>query len=75
MNRTRRLLIILISAGTGTLLALWILKKRMGNLKSADYIQLGFNFLFAVAIVIGISLFFQYLNVKEGREKKDQERK
>jgi len=75
MNKTRRFLIIFFSVGTGTLLALWILKKRMGSLKKDDYVQLGFNFLFAVAIVIGISLLFQHLSNKERRDNENADKK
>lgn len=62
VTKRRRLTIIFISVTLGSLISLYIMKKRMGSLKPEDYIQLGFNFLFAVAIVIGIGLLFQRMD-------------
>ncbi|MBK6444972.1 MAG: hypothetical protein IPG90_00880 [Bacteroidetes bacterium] len=64
MNDRRRLIIIIISVGVGSLISLYIVKQRLGNLKREDYIQLGFNFLFAIAVVVGIALLLQNMNKK-----------
>ncbi len=65
MNSKRRILIIFFSVLTGSLISLWIMKKRLGTLKPADYMQLGFNFLFAAAVVVGIAILLQKMNDKE----------
>ena len=62
ISKKRRLIIIIISVTLGSLISLYIVKKRMGTLNQQDYMQLGFNFLFAIAIVIGIGLLFQKMN-------------
>ncbi len=54
MSRRRRIIIITASVLMGTFFAFLLIKSRMGTLKPNDWFQLGFNFLFAVAIVIGI---------------------
>jgi hypothetical protein len=64
MNNRRRFTIILISVGLGSLISFYIVKKRLGSLKHEDYVQLGINFLFAVAIVVGIALLFRNMNKK-----------
>ncbi|REJ83029.1 MAG: hypothetical protein DWQ44_02640 [Bacteroidetes bacterium] len=65
LNKKRRMLLIFLSVLTGSLISLWIMKKRMGTLKESDYFQVGFNFLFAAAIVIGISLLLQKMDRNE----------
>ena len=64
ISNKRRLIIIFMSVGLGSLISLYIMKKKMGTLKPDDYMQLGFNFLFAVAIVIGIGLLMSRQNQK-----------
>ncbi len=62
MSNRRRFWIIFISLTLGSILAIGIVKKRMGTLTSQNYMQLIFNFIFAAAIVIGISLLFRKMN-------------
>ncbi|HNP48578.1 MAG TPA: hypothetical protein PKK99_06615 [Bacteroidia bacterium] len=62
MRDRRRLFIIITSVGVGSLISLYIVKQRLGNLKRDDYIQLGFNFFFAIAVVVGIALLLQHMN-------------
>ncbi len=64
ISKKRRLIIILISVTAGSLISLYIVKKRLGGLKPDDYVQLGINFLFAIAIVVGIALLFQKMDKK-----------
>lgn len=66
ISKKRRLIIILVSVTTGSLISLYILKKKMGTLTPENYMQLGINFLFAVAMVVGIALLFQRMD-KEGK--------
>ena len=66
MSNRRRLLIILISVSLGSILSIWIIKKRMGTLSQDSYRQLIFNFIFAIAIVVGIGLLFKNMNKKSG---------
>lgn len=76
MKSKRRILLIFLSVTTGSLLSLWIMKKRMGTLSTNDYFQLGMNFLFAAALVVGVSIFLQRMTAKDEREdakrKKDE---
>ncbi len=67
MSNRRRFLIIFISLGIGSLLSIWVIKKRMGNLSPQSYMQLIFNFIFAAAIVIGISLLFKKMNKDDNK--------
>ncbi|MCC7233010.1 MAG: hypothetical protein IT242_08715 [Bacteroidia bacterium] len=62
LSNRRRYTIIFISVLAGSLISFWIVKQRMGTLGPNDYIQLGINFLFAVAIVVGISFFLHRMN-------------
>jgi hypothetical protein len=62
MKTKRRIFIILISVGIGSLISLLILKKRMGTLNASSYMQLTFNFLFATAVVVGIALLLKTMN-------------
>ncbi len=62
MSHRRRFFIILISISLGSILSIWIVKKRMGALSPDSYRQLIFNFIFAIAIVVGISLLFRNMN-------------
>ncbi len=68
MQSKRRILLIFFSVATGSLISLWIMKKRMGTLSTSDYIQLGFNFLFAAAIVVGVAIFLQHMNNQENKK-------
>ncbi|MBP6334120.1 MAG: hypothetical protein KA444_01515 [Bacteroidia bacterium] len=74
MKNKRRLLLIFGSVAIGSLMSLWIMKKRMGGLRQSDYMQVGFNFLFAAAVVVGVSIFLQRMNDKE-RKKEEAEKK
>ncbi len=75
MNNRRRFIIIFLSVGVGSLISLWILKKRMGTLSQHDYVQLGINFFFAAAVVVGISILLTRVNKKyEDEEKQKNDR-
>ena len=66
MTNRRRFTIIFISLTLGSILSIWIVKKRMGTLSSQSYMQLIFNFIFAAAIVVvGIALLFKKMNKDE----------
>jgi hypothetical protein len=52
----------------GTFLAFLLVKSRMGTLKSSDWFQLGFNFLFAVAIVIGVGMVLKKMREKDSQK-------
>jgi hypothetical protein len=65
MSNRRRIIIIVISVTLGSLFALLVIKKRVGALSHENYIQLVFNFIFAVAIVVGIGLLFRKMNKDE----------
>ena len=56
MSNRRRFLIIVISVAVGSILSFWIVRQRMGALSPQSYMQLGFNFIFAIAIVVGIAV-------------------
>jgi len=68
MKNKRRILLIFFSVATGSLISLWIMKKRMGTLSPNDYFQLGMNFLFAAALVVGVAIFLAKMNEKDKRE-------
>ena len=70
MNSRRRIFLIIISVAAGSAISFYIVKKRMGTLSQQDYMQLGFNFIFAVAIVVGIAILFQKMNKKDDQQKK-----
>lgn len=65
MSNRRRIILIVVSVTLGSLLSIWIVKKRMGNLSPTSYNQLIFNFIFAIAIVVGIAILFQKMNKKD----------
>lgn len=72
MSNRRRLIIIFISVGLGSLISFYIVKQRLGTLKPQDYMQLGFNFIFAVAVVVGIAILLTRLNKQaDEQQKKD----
>jgi MFS-type transporter involved in bile tolerance (Atg22 family) len=73
MTSKRRILLIFISVASGSLISVWIIKKRMGTLTPDVYIQLGFNFIFAVAIVVGVALLLQFMNKKDKEAGKNQD--
>lgn len=77
MKSRRRIILIFLSVATGSLISLWIMKKRMGTLSTNDYMQLGLNFLFATALVVGVSIFLAKMNKKDQQdlEKRKQEKK
>lgn len=62
------MIIIAASVLMGTFLAALLVKSRMGTLKPNDWFQLGFNFLFAVAIVIGIGMVFRAMKKKDEKQ-------
>ena len=68
MNKTRRYIIIFASVGVGSLISIYLIQKRMGTLSKQDYINLGFNFFFSAAIVIGVSILLQRMNNKYDKE-------
>lgn len=68
MNKTRRLIIILVSVGVGSLISIYLIKQRMGTLSKQDYVNLGFNFFFSAAMVIGVSILLQRMNNKYDKE-------
>jgi hypothetical protein len=68
MNSKRRLIIVATSVLMGTFLAYLLVKSRLGTLKPNDWMQLGFNFIFAVAIVIGIGFLFIKTRDKNPKE-------
>ncbi|MFZ7115614.1 MAG: hypothetical protein ACO1G9_09575 [Bacteroidota bacterium] len=68
MNKTRRYIIIFASVGVGSLISIYLIQKRMGTLSKQDYINLGFNFFFSAAMVIGVSILLQRMNNKYDKE-------
>jgi hypothetical protein len=70
MNKTRRFVIIFISVGVGSLISFYLIQKRMGTLSKQDYVNLGFNFFFSAAMVIGVSILLQRMNNKYDKEQK-----
>jgi hypothetical protein len=57
LNR-RRWILVITSVVFGTFLAALLIQSRVGTLDSHAWQQLGINFAFAVAIVIGIGIVF-----------------
>ena len=70
MNKTRRYIIIFASVGVGSLISIYLIQKRMGTLSKQDYINLGFNFFFSAAMVIGVSILLQRMNNKYDKEQR-----
>ncbi len=68
MSSRRRIIIIVLSVSMGSFFAFLLIKSRVGTLKPNDLFQLGFNFLFAVAIVVGIGLVFKMKKDKNPKE-------
>ncbi|MCX6290624.1 MAG: hypothetical protein NT126_02540 [Bacteroidetes bacterium] len=64
MSNRRRLIIIISSVLMGTFFAFLLIKSRMGTLKPNDWVQLAFNFLFAVAIVVGVGFILKVMRDK-----------
>ena len=69
MSNRRRVVIIAASVLMGTFLAALLVKSRMGTLKPNDWYQLGFNFLFAVGIVVGLGMVFRTMRKKDENQK------
>ncbi|MFM7217035.1 MAG: hypothetical protein ACKO7B_07120 [Flavobacteriales bacterium] len=65
ISNKRRIVLILVSVSTGSLISLWIVKQRLGNLRQSDYLSLLFNFIFAAAVVVGLALLLQSMNKKD----------
>jgi hypothetical protein len=68
MSDKRRFIIIFVSLTLGSILSIWIVKKRMGTLSPESYMQLIFNFIFAAAIVVGIALLFKKMNRDDNKK-------
>ena len=64
MNNKRRLLIIVLSVTMGSVLALLLIRSRMGNLGPQAWQQIGINFVFALVIVVVIGLLLRKKNDK-----------
>lgn len=75
MNKRRRFIIIFSSVAVGSLISFYLIQKRMGTLSRQDYINLGFNFFFSAAMVIGISILLQRMNNKYDKEQKERDEK
>lgn len=65
ISNRRRTIIIITSVLGGSLISFLIVKQRVGALSSANYNQLVFNFIFAVAIVVGIAILFKRIDKKD----------
>jgi hypothetical protein len=68
MSKRWRIIIIVASVLMGTFFSFLLVRTRMGTLKPNDWFQLGFNFLFAVAIVVGIGLLLKMRKEKNPKE-------
>jgi len=68
MNSRRRAIIIFASVLMGTFLAFLLIRSRTGSLKPNDWVQLGFNFLFAVAIVVGVGWILKMMRKDNPKE-------
>jgi len=62
ISNRRRIFIVIISVTIGSLLAGWIMQKRMGHLSRENYMSLMFNFIFAAAVVVGLMIFLGRMN-------------
>jgi hypothetical protein len=69
MNNRRRIIIIIISVAGGTALAALVMSRRYGTLSPQSVQQLVINFLFAMAIVIGIG--FLLRKMSKDKDKSD----
>ena len=67
-SNRRRAIIIFVSVGIGSLLALYFMKRRLSTLSADSYKQLVLNYIFAVAIVVGVGIL-----LKKNRPPKDKE--
>ena len=56
MNTRRRIVIIFLSVTMGSILAMWLVKSRMGTLGADAWKQIAINFLFALVIVVVIGI-------------------
>jgi hypothetical protein len=71
ISNKRRIVLILVSVSTGSLISLWIVKKRLGSLQQSDYLSLLFNFIFAAAVVVGLAVLLQSMNKKDEGNSRD----
>jgi len=62
------MIIIASSVLMGSFLAFLLIRSRTGTLKPNDWFQLGFNFLFAVAIVIGVGWILKMMRDKDNNK-------
>ena len=58
ISNKRRYFLIIISVVVGSLISFWLVKKRVGTLSPENYMQLALNFIFALAVVVGLAIFF-----------------
>lgn len=65
ISNRRRIFIVIISVTIGSLLAGWIMQKRMGHLSHENYMSLMFNFIFAAAVVVGLMIFLGRMNKRD----------
>ncbi|MEP7262917.1 MAG: hypothetical protein ABI772_00390 [Bacteroidota bacterium] len=72
MSNRRRIIIIMVSVISGTVLSFFIFKARKGpaGLTNDDYSTLITNFIFSLAIIVGVGLMFAWKKNKE--EKSDR---
>jgi len=62
MKNKRRIILIFASVLVGTFLAGLLMSRRYGSISRESMQQLFINFLFAVAIVVGIGLLLRRMN-------------
>lgn len=74
MTNRRRITIVFLSVGVGSIISLYFIKKRMGTLSQHDYINLGLNFFFSAAMVVGISILLSRMNKKYDKEQKEKDK-
>ncbi len=67
MSNRRRIIIIIISVFTGTMLSLFIFTIRKGDagLSNDDYTTLITNFIFSLGIIVAIGLLFAWNKKRE----------
>ncbi len=62
MKNRRRIIIVILSVSVGSLISFWFIQKKVGTLTRDNYMQLIFNFIFAIAIVVGLAILFSKTN-------------
>jgi len=66
LSPRRRLTLVISSVALGSVGAAFLWKQRYGTLKQENINQLIFNFIFAVAIVVGIGILLSRMNKGDG---------